>query len=231
MKRFLLSLAAASLCASAVMAQETVSKTWTLAVSDFDFGTGSTCTFSPESGILWEIEKIGDGVVQESFDPNKGVQFGISGKSLQSLTISSDSFANFEITEIEIVTGVTYRGMAALTAKVNGESLKYPLLNDFNAQYNLMYDETKSFPVTFGFAPTTSTVKGKIVLNWSSIDKGLYIQSIKVTYVDIPTGVNAVGTADSIPVEYYNLQGVRVENPGKGLYIVHQGSKASKVIL
>ena len=33
------------------------------------------------------------------------------------------------------------------------------------------------------------------------------------------------------PVEYYNLQGMRVENPANGIYIRRQGSKATKVVL
>lgn len=36
--------------------------------------------------------------------------------------------------------------------------------------------------------------------------------------------------ADS-PVEYYNLQGIRVDNPASGIYIRRQGSKAAKVAL
>lgn len=32
-------------------------------------------------------------------------------------------------------------------------------------------------------------------------------------------------------VEYYNLQGVRVMNPGKGLYIKRQGSRTTNVVL
>lgn len=33
---------------------------------------------------------------------------------------------------------------------------------------------------------------------------------------------------ENAPVEYYNLQGVRVANPENGLYIVKQGKKVSK---
>ena len=44
------------------------------------------------------------------------------------------------------------------------------------------------------------------------------------------TGIESVET-EVDPVEYYNLQGVRVANPDKGLYIVKQGKKVSKVIL
>ncbi len=37
--------------------------------------------------------------------------------------------------------------------------------------------------------------------------------------------------ADNAPAVYYNLQGVRVDNPAKGLYIRCQGNKVTKVIL
>ncbi|MCM1070597.1 MAG: hypothetical protein NC210_08055 [[Clostridium] fimetarium] len=37
--------------------------------------------------------------------------------------------------------------------------------------------------------------------------------------------------ATDAPVEYYNLQGVRVANPGTGIYIRRQGSTVTKVIL
>lgn len=46
---------------------------------------------------------------------------------------------------------------------------------------------------------------------------------------DGPVGVNAVEVDSNAPVEYYNLQGVRVANPEKGIYIVRQGGKASKI--
>ena len=36
---------------------------------------------------------------------------------------------------------------------------------------------------------------------------------------------------ENAPVEYYNLQGIRVENPSAGLYIMRQGKKASKVLI
>ena len=46
-------------------------------------------------------------------------------------------------------------------------------------------------------------------------------------------GINNVAADfdENAPVEYFNLQGVRVENPANGLYIMRQGSKVAKVIL
>ena len=40
-----------------------------------------------------------------------------------------------------------------------------------------------------------------------------------------------ISNMDNVPCEYYNLNGVRVQKPSKGIYIVKQGSKVSKVII
>lgn len=45
------------------------------------------------------------------------------------------------------------------------------------------------------------------------------------------SGINDVTIEENAPVEYYNLQGVKVENPENGIFIKRQGSKATKVIL
>ncbi|MCM1067449.1 MAG: hypothetical protein NC418_07755 [Muribaculaceae bacterium] len=51
--------------------------------------------------------------------------------------------------------------------------------------------------------------------------------------VDPETGVDAVDVVDEAdaPAVYYNLQGVRVANPERGLYIKVQGSKSTKIVL
>ena len=45
------------------------------------------------------------------------------------------------------------------------------------------------------------------------------------------SGVMNIELDLNAPVEYYNLQGVRVENPANGLYIRRQGNNVSKVVL
>ncbi|MCH5223269.1 MAG: hypothetical protein J1E82_04445 [Muribaculaceae bacterium] len=46
------------------------------------------------------------------------------------------------------------------------------------------------------------------------------------------TGVEGVNVDNSnAPVEYYNLQGVRVATPDKGIYIMKQGNKTSKKVI
>ncbi len=56
------------------------------------------------------------------------------------------------------------------------------------------------------------------------------LKNVKVTADK--AGVNdIVADDDNAPVVYYNLQGVRVENPANGLYIRVQGKKATKVLV
>lgn len=51
-------------------------------------------------------------------------------------------------------------------------------------------------------------------------------------FFNIPetSGVKAIESADA-PAEFYNLNGVRVNNPSKGLFICKQGNQTKKVIL
>ena len=37
--------------------------------------------------------------------------------------------------------------------------------------------------------------------------------------------------ADNTPAEYYDLSGRRVEHPTRGIYIVKQGDKVTKIVL
>ncbi len=56
----------------------------------------------------------------------------------------------------------------------------------------------------------------------------------KLTIVDDSlTGINTIAAEESqaAPVEYYNLQGIRVANPENGVYIRCAGDKATKVLV
>ena len=43
--------------------------------------------------------------------------------------------------------------------------------------------------------------------------------------------VEGVDAENLEPAEYYNLQGIKVAKPSKGLYIKKQGKNATKVVL
>ncbi len=51
---------------------------------------------------------------------------------------------------------------------------------------------------------------------------------------DIPgldSAIEDVISDNDAPVEYYNLQGIRVDNPRGGIYVRRQGNTVSKVVV
>lgn len=56
-----------------------------------------------------------------------------------------------------------------------------------------------------------------------------FIDNIKITGSST-SAINEIGVDENAPAEYYNVQGMRVANPGNGLYIVKQGNKVGKVV-
>lgn len=62
-------------------------------------------------------------------------------------------------------------------------------------------------------------------------DKQIRFSYMQVKYDGGNDGVEGINADNNAPVEYYNLQGVRVDNPANGLYIRRQGNNVTKVIV
>lgn len=73
-------------------------------------------------------------------------------------------------------------------------------------------------------------IKGKQFNLRTNFGQVPYIHSIEA-YDPTVTGIEDITVDENAPVEYYNLQGVRVANPENGLYIRRQGDKATKVFV
>ena len=71
-------------------------------------------------------------------------------------------------------------------------------------------------------------IKGQSKPVTLKFDKMPYSHNFEMYQV---TGIEDITVDENAPVEYYNLQGVRVENPENGLYIRRQGNKATKVLV
>ncbi len=57
-------------------------------------------------------------------------------------------------------------------------------------------------------------------------------QTLKVWDENAGAGVSDLVVEDeNAPVEYYNLQGIRVANPENGIFVRRQGNKVEKVVL
>ncbi len=74
---------------------------------------------------------------------------------------------------------------------------------------------------------------------WNNVAPGTYLISERggtgrfsgLAYETGTSALETIAVDENAPVEYYNLQGVRVANPDHGLYIKRQGNKVTKVIL
>ena len=72
--------------------------------------------------------------------------------------------------------------------------------------------------------------------NWKITEAGKY--DVKLNVLDntmsiiknVPSAISSVNAnGEQAPVEYYTLEGMRVNQPVKGIYIMRQGNKVVKV--
>lgn len=71
-------------------------------------------------------------------------------------------------------------------------------------------------------------------LTIKSTDAPVDVYSLKINFDPVVSGIEKVTFTNEdadAPVEYYNMQGVRVMNPAQGLYIRRQGNRVEKVAL
>lgn len=88
------------------------------------------------------------------------------------------------------------------------------------ADYTMSLDAYAGKKIQLGFRySSTATTAG----TWE-------IKSVKVANRD-GAGVENIAVDAAAPVEYYNLQGVRVAEPANGIFIRRQGNKVTKVAL
>lgn len=67
----------------------------------------------------------------------------------------------------------------------------------------------------------------------SASTKTVRVSTVDVEVKNVASGVEEIisDSVENAPVEYYNLNGIRVSNPENGLFIRRQGSKVEKVII
>lgn len=107
----------------------------------------------------------------------------------------------------------------------------------------VFYGTTKTYtePLAANPGATAAADKNTLTITWegsassklafTTDTKKVRIKYIEVTYSSGSTGIDEVSADDNAPVEYYNLQGIRVNNPQNGgLYITRQGTQSKKVL-
>lgn len=115
-----------------------------------------------------------------------------------------------------------------------------PYLNIQDLEYD--YDYGEGNPDIWSIYGAKGNPRTAYICNYTYTDEEynstcpIYIHGIRIlTYTNVSgveqeAGVNAVDAENANSV-YYNLQGQKVNNPDKGVYIRVNGNKASKVIL
>ena len=188
-----------------------------------------------EEGVFWsQIRGAGNntaGVPGFLFADYEGNVILNSGESLKELTgcngaglaLNKDKNlfacvngnANVNIYEFEFVDGVP----------------------TFNFLYEVyVKDATEVNQICFDAANNMYIYGRKVGLAVYSLpqDAPKAVTPAKASYVILGgelTGIEDVEFDENAPVEYYNLQGMKVANPEKGIFIKKQGKKATKVVL
>lgn len=67
--------------------------------------------------------------------------------------------------------------------------------------------------------------------NYQTLHEGYTPVSYKDAGIKAGSGVNEMVVDENAPVEYFNLQGVKVAEPANGIFIRRQGAKVEKVIV
>ena len=129
----------------------------------------------------------------------------------------------------EMIDVADFKGFAFIVAREQGTA-EWTTVQEMAAPATFSWDFYTVGPVDLS---AYSGKKIELGFKYVSTDKvaGTWeIKNIFVTGVDGTTAIEDIEAADA-PAEYYNLQGIRVDNPASGLYIKRQGNKVSKVIL
>lgn len=146
---------------------------------------------------------------------------------------------NFEAPEGKVITDVMYNGSPSPWAAEF--TLGYSQLEEVDGANKYVY-YTENIPGTLFTSPIYTSyqqhytapeggVKKVQILSTGTTTK--YIDNVYVCYADVvgSSSVATIAADENAPVEYYNMQGVRVANPENGIFIRRQGTKTSKVVI
>lgn len=156
---------------------------------------------------------------------------------------SWDTSAGFEMTK----SGDTFTAYSIEFEPAAGETACYFNLTDalatswdeLNMTANRWGAATEGAPLSIGTSATmtlyANNVNASGCLSWT-LPAGRYDLVADFSKMTITpkaaSGISLTNADDeNAPVEYFNLQGVRIENPANGVFIRRQGNKVTKVII
>lgn len=120
-------------------------------------------------------------------------------------------FEDFSVKDNKYFNSSEYLFIAGTISDEEYKARREAVAAEYSATITIEGKGTKEYPVIPDIANLTPTL------------------APKVTVVVDPSGIAEVENDLSGNVEYYNLQGIRVENPENGIFIRRQGNKTTKV--
>ena len=100
--------------------------------------------------------------------------------------------------------------------------------------YPAMDFSKKSDDGSYFSIPVTDDLRSEIGEKPNSLgvgNSGLSLYRVSLIQKDSSSGIETIEAADeNAPVEYYNLQGMKVKEPSNGVYIKKQGTKVEKIV-
>jgi len=147
------------------------------------------------------------GAVVKAYFSTPGVAYNDVAKSSQTAIIDFENIPDNKYTEV--VSGAPYNSLAVTDAET--WAAKWP------SGYCCKFVDI-----------AVSNVKPGDRIGFGGIQT-LYPGCTQVELAGVEEAI--ADDSENAPVEYYNLQGVKVENPTEGIFIKKQGGKATKVVL
>ena len=162
-------------------------------------------------------------------------------------TASSVKFSPTSTTKIKTIT-VNYAkatlavpeldGVEMTNGKITGEELKFVAVDGVSVWYKIENKVVENAPMRETNADGYTKYEAPVALNANMKSVSFYAENdatgakseVKTLDIDVTTGIAGI-EAEAGEAVYYNLQGVRVENPVKGLYIRVANGKSQKVIM
>ncbi len=155
-----------------------------------------------------------------------GAQAG-TNKTYPAFLSSSNSLALYGSSD-NIITVTAPAGYKFKSAEFNFNPNGQTWLPTVNGN-GCVATSTSNSEVICGY--TLSATESQIQIGCGATTKSIRINSITFGLTEAPSAIESVNAEANGAVEYFNLQGVRVENPASGLYISRQGNKVSKVVI
>lgn len=202
----------------------------------FDQGFAGDCEVYVANVFFYHKEESSepDPVIPD--DPSDAVSFGdsVQGSVKQQLEGQEEKTYNYTLSYT-----IVYNSDKTLTVSAiyDWENNEAPVgIVDGSVFINNQLNDFSNVNGKRTVTTTTTYTAGDVIPLNFYIPMALGVVETPISYTvgesnDYTSAISTIGNNDNIAPVYYNLQGVRVDNPEKGLYIRIQGNKSTKVIL